>query len=424
MEKEDQSVKPAAIVDLDTEFANHLTVKESVEYILREGVGIDLLLNPKVKGIYRLVQTYYDQNRTAPTAKVLQTEYPNFTFVEPETQIRWLIDKIKERFQKNEIEEVVLKVAELQSKPGEAMTYLRQRVREIEDASLSHVSIFTKEDHHLFLRDLQNDIVEGMYQGASFGFLDIDKFTGGNKPGGVGYLLARPKRQKTFMWLQAFIENIKLGKNPYLVTNELTKKEIIARLSCMISGFSWDKMQRGELMPADYRLIEDAWDQFNDVYGDYWIEQPAYDERTVYDIFAKADALEAETVFVSQFKYIEPMKQYRNEFDKYASIAMDLKMAATTPGKERPVYVEAQYNRGGDTMSELEDFDPSKVGLTDMIAQSADILLGIFQSKDLRASQQIEIGILESRNTDKAAWYVQSEYRQFTEIRMVAGSQH
>jgi hypothetical protein len=192
----------------------------------------------------------------------------------------------------------------------------------------------------------------------------------------------------------------------------------------MISGFSWDKMQKGELMPADYKMISDAWEQFDETWGDYWIEMPPQDERTVADLVRRADQVGAGSIYISQFAYIESAKDYRNEFDKFKSIAIDLKRAATKQGSERPIYVEAQYNRGGDTMEELEDFNGSKVGLTDMIVQSADILMGIFQSKDLRDSQQIEMGILESRNTDKAAWYIHSEYRSHTEIKLVNGSRH
>lgn len=424
VEKDAPSVSTPAIVDVDTEFAYHLTTASGFDYILRSGMGDSLLLNPKVKGIFRFAQHHYETTGHPATLKVFQTEFPHFSFQTPETQVQWVVEKLRERYQKNELEDVVLRVAEMQSRPAEAMEYLRDRVRIIESEALTQNNILTKGDHKLFLTDLQNDIIEGMYQGASFGYLEIDRFTGGNKPGGVGYLLARPKRQKTFNWLQAFIENIKLNNAPYLHTNELTKKEIMARMSCMISGFSWDKMQRGELMSADYAMIDQAWEQFNEMYGDYWIEQPEYDSRTVADIFLRADHLGAKSVFVSQFKYIEPHKEYRNEFDKYASIAMDLKRYATRPGSERPVYIEAQYNRGADSMSELEDFDPSKVGLTDMIAQSADILLGIFQNKDLRDSQQLELGILESRNTDKAAWYVHYEYKTHTELGLVSGSQH
>jgi hypothetical protein len=81
--------------------------------------------------------------------------------------------------------------------------------------------------------------------------------------------------------------------------------------------------------------------------------------------------------------------------------------------------VEAQFNRGGDTMEELEDFTGSKVGLTDMIPQSADTLYGIFESKDLRANKQMEFGILEARNHGKASWYISTELDAKTEFKVV-----
>ena len=69
-------------------------------------------------------------------------------------------------------------------------------------------------------------------------------------------------------------------------------------------------------------------------------------------------------------------------------------------------------------MEDLEDFDASKVGLTDMIPQSADVLYGLFENKDLRANNLTQFGILEARNHDKGAWTIYHELINKTEFKL------
>jgi DnaB-like helicase C terminal domain len=408
-----------SMVDAEKEFANHLTVDESVEFILKDGVAMELLYNPRIKSIYQFVSGHFSSTGKIPNRAVIQTEYPKWEFEDPQTAIQWVVDKLRERYQRNKVEELTTELATRAEDPDAAMIYLRDKVMDLERTSMSTASIFAPGDHHIFIRELKEDIIQGMHQGVSFGFHEIDTFTGGLKPGNVAYLMARPKRQKTWFLLQSFVEQVKLGNKPYLSTLELTRKEIVARLTCLISGFAWDKMQRGDLMPADYKLFDESWAKF-DAMGEYWIEMPPLDERTVSSFLLKADKVGAESILLSQFKYIKGTKEfYGNEHSEYAEIAVDLKRAATRPGSERPFYVEAQFNRGGDTMEEIGDFNAGKVGLTDMIPQSADILFGLFSNKDLRENQQTEFGILDSRNTDKTAWYMFSEFRKYTEINLL-----
>jgi hypothetical protein len=421
-----------AVLDLEKEFVNHLQVQKSLEYILQEGVTRDLLYNPKTKAVYQFVQHHFDTTAKVPTEKVLKHEFPNADFEAPETEISWIIDKLKKRYKQNKVESLTVKLAESVEDPDQAMSYLREEFMEIEKNSLSSRNVFVPGDHTMFISDLQAKISQGHYKGASFGYKEIDDFTGGLRNGQIGYLLARPKCQKTFNVCQAWIANARMGRKPYLHTLEISKEEVELRISCMLSGVPWDAAQKGALMPQDYKKFRQAWEDFNDeceaaagIREAYWIEQPNMDERTVPSLIMKADKVGAEAIMISQFRYIDGLRDfYRSEHEKHAEVALSLKQACTRPGSERPFYVEAQFNRGGDSMEELEDFDAGKVGLTDMIPQSADILLGLFRSKDLRANQQTEFGIIESRNTDQAAWYVKSEFKSETKLELVSGSKH
>jgi len=411
-------------LDIEAELACHLTKQSSVEHIVREGLSTDLINIPRIKSIFQFVVHHFNTSGIVPTKAVLEHEFPNFDFAEPVTTVEYIVEKLRDRFQRKRVENLTLELAKRVNQPEDAMRYLHGEVLAIERVSLSQRDTFRPGDHKAFLRDLQDKILEGMHHGASFGFLPIDNFTGGLKKGQVGYILARPKRKKTFLQLQSFIEMVKHKEEPFLFTLELTREEIVARLSCMLSGVSWDRYTKGDLMPQDYEDMDEAWSEFNS-WGGYHIECPPEDERTVMALGLKADKVDAGPIIISQFAYLESTKDvWRAEHEKHAEIAVALKQLAIRSGKERPVYVEAHFNRGGDTMQDLYDFDASKVGLTDMIPKTADILMGIVQSKEMRANQQLEFGVIESRNTDNAAWYIYSELKSHTEFRIESNSQH
>lgn len=416
---------PKIVLDIEDEFALHFSDKDSLEYFLREGVSQDLLYRPRIKSIFQFASHHFNTTGKAPSLAVLDTEFPDYDFIAPQSEHQWVVEKLRERYQRNKVDDLTTELAKRIDTPADAMSFLRDQFIEIEKTSLSSRHIFKPGDYKLFITQLQEEILAGQYRGASIGYQEIDDYTGGTRDGQIAYILARPKRQKTFNVLQAFIMQALQDRKPILNTLELSEKEIKLRLSCMLSGVPWDRAQKGALMPSDYKDFERAWAEFDSKVAGYFIEAPAFDERTVPSLVLKADKLGAESILISQFKYVNGSKDYyRNPYDESAEVAVALKQACTRPGAERPFFVEAQFNRGGDSMEELEDFDASKVGLTDMIPQSADILFGLFQSKDLRASGQLEYGIIESRNTDKAAWYLRTEFKTTTELELVKGSQH
>lgn len=98
---------------------------------------------------------------------------------------------------------------------------------------------------------------------------------------------------------------------------------------------------------------------------------------------------------------------------------MDLKAAAARPGKERPILVEAQVNREGDRLEDFSDMSLSQLGLTDRIGQVSDIVYALYQNKEMRENQQIQLGIIEARNSDKSSWYVRTELRKETYLEMI-----
>lgn len=408
-------------LDIEQELTNHLLIKDDLEYIFRDGLSPDLIYTPQYRSVFNFTKHYYGETGEAPTQAVFATEFPELEIATPQSSVQWIVDKLRERFQRNRVQDLALKVGELSHQPSEAMQYLSSEVHDIQKKTQSQKHIWRAGDAGLFLNMLEEEIMQGFYQGLPTGFSEIDKFTGGLKPGYLAFLAARPKRMKTFFMLKAFIEQKRAGHRPMLFTLENTDKEIMLRISCLISGYPWDMAQRGVINEQGWKLLENAWHEF-DALGDHFIGYPPADERTVPSMMLQADHLGADSIIISQFNYIQPSNDYyykRPDHERWASIVDDLKMAATRPGSERPIYVEAQLNREGEKIEDFTEMGLGQLGLTDRIGQASDIVFALFQNKELRDSNTIQLGIVEARNSDKHNWYVMTDYKNTTGLEMI-----
>jgi len=408
------------LLDLEQEFVDHLTDKESLEYIVRSGFNPDFLNAPLNRAVFQFAQFYYQQNSEAPNAKVLKSEFPTLELYMPEVAASYVVERLRDRFTKNELQQITRELAKLSSNPQEGMMFLRDRAMELERKTVSTQTVWTMDDAEYFIQKAQQKILDGQYKGFSTGFGEVDKFTGGMRPGYLTGLAARPKRQKTFIALQALIAQVIQGHRPVFFTLENTEEEIWNRLNCMITGVPWDRMQKGEMMPADWKQFEDKLEEFRGAYDPkLFIVRPPIGERTVPSLLLQADKLEADSVILSQFKYIEPTRDYyKADHEKWGSIVIDLKLGATRSGSERPIYVETQLNREATSMTEMMDADLAQLGLTDMWGQACDLMFGLYQNKDMRASHLTEFGIIEARNSDKSSWYIHSEFKEKTELSL------
>ena len=407
--------------DLEQELIFHLLKRESLESMIRDGFDTDLIYAPKYKAAFSFARDYYSKYSDAPTPEVMHTEFPNINLAEADTPVDWVIEQLRERYQRNEIQDLTLALAQNVGTPDKAMEMLVERVMDIQRTSISNKYIYGPGDHKVFLSDLQDKIMAEQFKGLPIGFKAVDAFTGGLKPGWLAFLAARPKRQKTFHMLNTFIKQKQAGYRPFLNTLEVPKEEVMLRLSCMLSGYPWDLAHRGHIDAQGWKLLAEAWEEF-DALGDHWISQPPVEERTVPAMLLQADKVDADSLLISQFRYIVPVNNYHGKptHEKFAENVVDLKVGAMRPGKERPIYVEAQFNREGESIEEFSELGLGQLGLTDMIGQAADIVFALYQNKDMHEQQHTQFGIIESRSTDKKNWYIHSEFKKATRLELVS----
>lgn len=413
-----ESVVARPIVDHENEFCCHLAVQESLIYFLQEGVSDELLFQPTARAIFRFAKESFSQSGKAPTQVMLFDEFPSYDWADPQTTAQWITDKLRDRYKRGEVQSTIRSLAEKSSDPHEAFVYMREKVYEIERTAGSSRNIFGPQDTEYFLAQYREEQLKGFTKGFTTGFRQVDEVGGGVRPGQLAFYLARPKRMKSFFLCHAAIGQAMDGHNVLIDTMELSPYEMWGRVSCMMTGLSYNTFVQRQFTDRQFEIIHRAWEKFEDgTYGRIHMAQPPPGERTVSHLSHLADKLDVQSIVIDQLSFLEPPKDYYHRADLATSdIVYGLKNLAGTAGKERPIICAAQFNREAASMDDIADV--SKAALSGAIEQVADALYGLHRSKDMKENKVIEFGLLESRASDTGNFMISYELKSETRFQL------
>jgi replicative DNA helicase len=343
------------------------------------------------------VLSYIDEHGHPPTASVLSTEF-TVEFADPECDVEWLVEKLRARHLKNKAQEAILKVSRnLGEDPEGAVDEALAALEAIRSQTVSHSVSVTHEDWHGNLAEYYEDLAKGKNSGVTFGFADIDEILGGLRPETLTYVVARPKRCKSWLLLKSAVEAFFDGERVTFMSLELSHKEMYRRFMAMVSGVSWTRMHNGKLTREDRELLAEAEAQMNDCAGSFNLHGPRGGVR-VGEVVRQGREDEASVVYIDQLSWLRhhtPVKSGRKH-EEVEHINYDLKTATS----EFPIYIAAQFNREADSVAEMADL--SKIGLSDSIGQIADMVMGLYRNKEMGANHLIEFGAVEARSFEPA----------------------
>lgn len=230
--------------------------------------------------------------------------------------------------------------------------------------------------------ELASQTSSGGITGVPCGLTDVDRLTGGWQPSDLIIIAARPGMGKTALVL-SMAKNMAVDfKNPTAIFSlEMASIQLVARLASSETGFSGEKIKRGELSSAD-------WEYFNKSMANI-ADAPLYIDDTaqlsVYELRAKARRLVQQNgVKCIIIDYLQLMTtsggsghQSFNREQEISTISRSLKALA----KELsiPIIALSQLSRqveqrGGDKRPQLSDLRESGA-----IEQDADMVMFIYR---------------------------------------------
>lgn len=383
--------------DLDIELMQHLQVPNSLIYLKTEGFTPDWASVPSVQSYAQWAFEYMARHGKPPGRAVIEREWEGIDEPEPELDVEYVFEQLKGRVMRKQARQIKERV--IDASDEEFADVLIESSREYWESVKSTKHIASLDDYpemiETFLEMARNKEV-----GCSFGFNHIDRHTGGAGRGHLVFIAARPKRFKSWLLLKAFVEQRRQGKCPVLFTLELSSEEMYRRLVCLVSGVSYNRMIRNELIEAEWKKIRNEMEKFRAL-GPAYIVQPPYDERQVEHFALEAQRLGADSVLIDQLSFVQWRGNHYRENEGYKEIVHDMK--ATAVRMSIPWICVCQFNREA---AMLEDMAGAHmVGLTRAIEETCDLLIGLHRTEDEEDMDIVQMHIVEARHCPKGNFW-------------------
>lgn len=384
-------------LDLDEDLLSHMPNPDSWVVINGESISADLIEDEFVREVFVWQRQHLRQHGAPATATVLAAQF-DLELVEPETAIGDLLDRLRERYAKNEGRTALREIVELQKvDPTAVPQALLRKGRELNALVTPHGEMFGSGDFDRAKRRYDLKVLQG--PGASFGHPELDDYFYGMR--GVTFIVAPPKTMKSWQMIQGHIENIQQGRCSWLFCLELPAEESDMRMRCMLADVPWWHYLRNCITTEEWRRIKEASDLIDGL-GTYRIHKPPHGHRGIDEMVYKARDAGADVIFIDQLQFIEN-KDGRslgsmNATGEYWGV-VDRVRELSDSG---PICIAHQFNRNTQFSDSMPPIEMAKG--SSAIEEFATTAIGMYANRDMRKSNLVEIGTLIARNHQYASW--------------------
>lgn len=387
-------------LDLDWDLILHLANPDSVSYLQGEQAGLPLIEDELARDVYLFQTNHLREHGHVAAASVLEDEFPDVTIDDPQTAIGDLLERLRERYMRNQGREVIKGLARLASEDPLAVAkeMLRQG-RQLADITLKRGEVFGTGDYDRAMSLYHKRVLQG--RGPSLGYKEInDHFNGMT---GVTFVVAAPKTYKSWFTVNSVLDNIMGGGFPYHYSLELPAEETDFRLRCMAANIPYWKYLKKCLTPDDEERLRIASAGLDEM-GCYRVEKPGPGERTVARMVERAINAGATAIFFDQLQYMETRKGVNlgsaNNTGDYWEVCNDLRDYSD----EIPIFVVHQFNRSVMNAKEMPEAQQAKGSAA--IEETATLQLALWANKEMRKNNIVQLGTLASRNYTYQSWEI------------------
>lgn len=386
-------------LDLDWDFANHLADPESFAVIRAEGVSQDLIVDEYIREVYRYQLEHHREHGQPATASALEATFDDLAISDPLTVVGDIVQRLHERYVKNNGREEVKALAEVYKEDPLALSEaMMEAGRKLMNLTRRRGDSWGTGDHERSMLEYHKMVAAG--PGASIlGYPEIDTYFHGQR--GVTFVLGPPKGMKTWQGLHGVWQNIKDGKTVWAYALELPAYEMNMRLRCLAADIPWWKFLKGKLEREDMALLAEVGELLDEL-GTFRIISPPVGKRDTKTLVQQAIDGGADVLYIDQLQYLQDSRGHRlgdaNDPGAYWGVGDDLREYS----KQIPITVIHQFNRSVMNSDEMPVMQQAKGG--SMIEEVGTLVLGLWANKDMRHSNVMQIGTLATRNYGLATW--------------------
>lgn len=395
-----QNSQPEEIValDLDWDLILHLAIADSVRYLTREQVKVDLIEDELAKKVWNFQMTHVREHNEPAKPSVLEDQFSEVTIESPQTAIGDLIGRLRERYIRNKGRDGLRHLADLSVKsPLELSKEMTRYARSLTDLTAKRGEVYGTGDTDRALEEYHRQSQRGLE--ASLGYQELDDHFNGQR--GVTFLMAAPKTYKSWFAVNGLAENVLQGRCCCFYSLELPAADTEWRLLSMAAQIPYWKYLKGALSPADKEAARRA-GTILDGYGTYRIEKPGRGERHTERLIERALDNGADCIFIDQLQYVENDKGNSLGALNNTGDYWDALNIMRDYSDDVPIFVVHQFNRSVMNSKGMPEMQQGKG--SSAIEEVSTLALGLWASKDMRRNNELEVGTLASRNYGYVNW--------------------
>lgn len=405
--------EPVYSLDLDEEILSHLPDSQAWAVINGEGLNSQLIEDEFVREVFDWQKQHMRQWGKPATASVLYDEF-ELVLDPPQTVIGDLLDRLRERYAKNQQREAMKELVKLQhDEPTAVCQALIRKGRELSSLLSKRGEMFGTGDYDRSMDRYDKKVRQG--PGASFGHQALDDYFYGMR--GLTFWIAPPKRFKSWQMIKSVVKNVQEGRYSYLYCLELPSEETDMRLRFLLADVPWWHYIHNCISKDERQRLRETSEEL-DAMGIYKVVKPPHGQRGLDEMVYKARDNGADVVLIDQLQFVENKNNNTlgsmNQTGEYWGV-ID---RARELSDEGPICIAHQFNRNTMYATEMPPIEMAKG--SSAIEEFATTALGMWGDKEKIKKGHVNIGTLIARNHMYAAWVMEIQLKYGCSFEVVA----
>jgi replicative DNA helicase len=373
--------------------------------VMDRRVTEELFQDMECRKCFKYVSDFYRKYGKVPSIDLVEEEFKDLSIEYAKEPVDYYLDKMTENYVRVKGSQVLMGSArEIVKSPMKGIEKLQTAV-----AELTLEAVPTRDD---LVEDTVEERMARYLRLKKVGGIDglptpwevLNEATMGLHGGDFIAIVSRPGIGKTWL-LSIFAEfSARQGLKVLFVTNEMSNTQIMQRFDALYFKLPYKELRAGLLPDALEKMYFDGLAQMKDSVKMVVTQ----DVHGVNSVGSKIDQYKPDLVLIDGMYLLADDQNSQSKWEGISNISRNLKKLARK--KNVPIIATTQFNRASEDVK-IDKVTLSNLGFSDSIGQDADVVLGLFRTKDMEMNNEMKVRMLKIREGEPKDFTLQWDLR-------------
>jgi replicative DNA helicase len=373
--------------------------------VMDRRVTEELFQDMECRKCFKYVSDFYRKYGKVPSIDLVEEEFKDLSIEYAKEPVDYYLDKMTENYVRVKGSQVLMGSArEIVKSPMKGIEKLQIAV-----AELTLEAVPTRDD---LVEDTVEERMARYLRLKKVGGIDglptpwevLNEATMGLHGGDFIAIVSRPGIGKTWL-LSIFAEfSARQGLKVLFVTNEMSNTQIMQRFDALYFKLPYKELRAGLLPDALEKMYFDGLAQMKDSVKMVVTQ----DVHGVNSVGSKIDQYKPDLVLIDGMYLLADDQNSQSKWEGISNISRNLKKLARK--KNVPIIATTQFNRASEDVK-IDKVTLSNLGFSDSIGQDADVVLGLFRTKDMEMNNEMKVRMLKIREGEPKDFTLQWDLR-------------